>query len=151
MSDLAHNQQFISPYDNSALTRYVIELKHNYINLQESYQILKDTVDTLHDTMTIDYGKQLSLNRAASVRLVSILGGKEAKAYLRIGRRAFKSFWRDYQARFRVNTYRNTPASKYEDALEWIACWEPDDDLYHAVEALNDGKEETYVKTLYNS
>lgn len=93
----------------------------------------------LETSMTVDYGQQKSLNDKHHSRAVRILGGKESQAYKKqtIKDKVFRMIWRDYKDYFGVASYRDTPAARYEEALQYLDEWMPDTNLKLEIQVKN--------------
>lgn len=93
----------------------------------------------LETSMTVDYGQQKSLNDRHHSRAVRILGGKESQAYKKqtIKDKVFRMIWRDYKDYFGVASYRDTPAARYEEALQYLDAWMPDTNLKLEIQVKN--------------
>lgn len=101
-------------------------------------QAIDRRLDHIENTMTIDYEQQQELQSLAKAVAVSAVGGKKSKAYTyqfpptgendrppKMYGMVISRLWHDYQDYFKVNSYKNTPAARYEEALEYINRWTP--------------------------
>ena len=99
-------------------------------------QVIDKRLDHIENTMTIDYGQQQELRNIAKCRALTIIGGKDSRAYtfiypskgkfdkpVRLYGRLNSRMWHDYQDYFRINSYRNTPAVRYEEAVAYLNRW----------------------------
>lgn len=99
-------------------------------------QVIDKRLDHIENTMTIDYGQQQELRNIAKCRALTIIGGKDSRAYtfiypskgkfdkpIRLYGRLNSRMWHDYQDYFRINSYRNTPAVRYEEAVAYLNRW----------------------------
>lgn len=99
-------------------------------------QVIDKRLDHIENTMTIDYGQQQELRNIAKCRALTIIGGKDSRAYtfiypskgefdkpIRLYGRLNSRMWHDYQDYFKINSYRNTPAVRYEEAVAYLKRW----------------------------
>jgi hypothetical protein len=96
--------------------------------LQAVVEHIQDTdirVENLENNMVIDYGQQRVLTERVNQIVIHWLGGKDSNAYSEIGRKVFKECSRDYNDYFNVNARNNTPKLKFDDAIYYLAHWEP--------------------------
>lgn len=111
--------------------------------LQAIFTIDKKTVEMdsrlskLENTMTIDYSQQEELRMTANRTVVELLDGKSSEAYKKLKSRMFQDLWRSYKKYFRVNSYRNTAVKDFEDAVDYIESWKPDEVVLFAINGLN--------------
>lgn len=82
-------------------------------------------IDSLENTMTIDYGQQLVLRKKVNARVVHWLGGKKSNAYKEMSKKVFSECNRDIQDYFDVNSRNNIPKLKFNDAINYIENWTP--------------------------
>ena len=101
-------------------------------------QAIDRRLDHIENTMTIDYEQQQELQSLAKAVTVSAVGGKKSRAYTyqfppagendrppKMYGMVISRLWHDYQDYFKVNSYKNTPVARYEEALEYINRWTP--------------------------
>lgn len=99
---------------------------------------VESRVDKLENTMTIDYGQQQELQSLAKAVVVNAVGGKKARAYTyqyppagendkqpKMYGMAISRLWHDYQDFFGVNSYKNTPMVRFDEALKYLNNWQP--------------------------
>jgi prophage antirepressor-like protein len=82
-------------------------------------------VERLENHMVIDYGQQQVLKEKVNSIVIHWLGGKDSSAYSEIAKKVFSECNRDFQHYFSVNSRNNTPKMKFEDAIYYLAHWEP--------------------------
>lgn len=82
-------------------------------------------VADLENNMIIDYAQQQVLKNEVNKTVVTVLGGKEAQAYKRIGKKVFSECNHDIQDRFSVNSRNNIPRIRFKEAVEYIKSWNP--------------------------
>lgn len=110
-------------------------------------------VDKLENTMTIDYGQQQELQALAKSVAVGAVGGKKARAYSyqypqtdenvrapKMYGMVISRLWHDYQDYFGVNSYKNTPTVKFDEALEYINGWAPPTNMQMEIGKINRGE-----------
>lgn len=88
-------------------------------------QAVECRVNKLEDNMIIDYSQQQVLKNEVNKTVVTVLGGKEAQAYKRIGKKVFSECNHDIQDRFSVNSRNNIPRIRFKEAVEYIKSWNP--------------------------
>jgi hypothetical protein len=86
---------------------------------------VEQRVERLENNMTIDYGQQLVLKDKVNAIVIHWLGGKDSNAYHEISKRVFSECNHDFQKYFNVNARNNTPKLKFDDAIYYLAHWEP--------------------------
>ena len=95
-------QQLKNPFSNLSPELQAI------FTIDKKQQEIEVKVNTLMNTMTIDYSQQEEIRMNTNRRVIEILDGKESKAYKKLKNRMFQDIWRSYKKNFRVNSYRNT-------------------------------------------
>lgn len=98
---------------------------------------LGNKVEKLENNMTIDYSQQEELRSLAVRRVLDALGGKNTPAYEELSKKVFASMWRDYKRILGVNSYRNTPTIKFDDAKKMINEWEPSREMQLMIKGAN--------------
>lgn len=86
---------------------------------------MDERVTTLENTMTLDYSQQQALGEAVNYVVIDALGGKESDAYKEIGKKVFSECNRDLKRYFHVNARSNVPKKRFEEAVEYVQCWQP--------------------------
>ena len=110
-------------------------------------------VDKLENTMTVDYGQQQELQALAKAVAVGAVGGKKARAYSyqypqtdenvrapKMYGMVISRLWHDYQDYFGVNSYKNTPTVRFDEALEYINGWAPPTNMQLEIGKINRGE-----------
>lgn len=110
-------------------------------------------VDKLENTMTVDYGQQQELQALAKSVAVGAVGGKKARAYSyqypqedenvrapKMYGMVISRLWHDYQDYFGVNSYKNTPTVRFDEALEYINGWAPPTNMQLEIGKINRGE-----------
>lgn len=54
-----------------------------------------------------------------------VLGGSGSKAYQEMSKKVFSECNRDIQDYFGVNSRNNIPRLRFEEAMDYVKCWEP--------------------------
>ncbi|MCC8025670.1 MAG: ORF6C domain-containing protein [Clostridium sp.] len=107
-------------------------------------------VDKLENTMTIDYGQQQELQALAKAVAIGAVGGKRARAYTyqypavdendkppKMYGMVISRLWHDYKDYFCVNSYRDTPTVRFDEALEYINGWAPPTNMQLEIGRIN--------------
>jgi hypothetical protein len=102
-------------------------------------QVIEQKVDKLENNMTIDYSQQLELQSIVNRVGTIALGGKGSVAYKAISKTVFKRIWHDFKDYFHVNSYKNTPTARFEDAKAYLEAWQPDTNMKLEISSLNQG------------
>lgn len=126
------------PQQSSSFEDIMIAQLQEQKRLKESVRVIDTRVDKLENTMTIDYAQQLELRELAKNVVMGAVGGKKSRAYTYqypkqgIGDKPPKLYgtvisrvWHDYQSYFKVNSYKNTPAIRFNEAREYLNNWKP--------------------------
>lgn len=111
---------------------------------------VESRVDKLENTMTIDYGQQQELQSLAKAVAVNAVGGKKAKAYTyqyppaaendkqpKMYGMVISRLWHDYQDFFSVNSYKNTPVVRFDEALKYLNSWQPPTNMQLEIGRIN--------------
>lgn len=119
LSDLSPELQAIFAHDKK------IQLVMNHMEDHES------RIDNLENTMTVDYGQQKKLNDQHHTTAIRVLKGKESQEYgdKALKEKVFRSIWRDYKNYFGISSYKDTPAARFGEAMEYLRGWQPDMNL----------------------
>lgn len=100
---------------------------------------IKNRVETLENTMTIDYSEQLTLQEIARKVAIEIMGGKEGVVYKNssLRSRVFTKVWKDYKEYVKVNSYKNTAKVDFEKGKKYLINWTPQGKLLRDIEDMN--------------
>ncbi|MGL4572888.1 MAG: Rha family transcriptional regulator [Clostridium sp.] len=112
----------------------------NYYTLDKKTTALDIRIERLENNMTIDYGQQEEINKLARSKILYILGGKEAKAYKELNKKAFSTFWKDYKRVMNVNSYKNTAVKDLPLAKRLIIEWKAPLELQSLINESNNLK-----------
>ena len=82
-------------------------------------------IEKLEHTMNIDYGQQQALKKQVNASVIRALGGSGSKAYQEMSKKVFSECNRDIQDYFGVNSRNNIPRLRFEEAMDYVKCWEP--------------------------
>lgn len=82
-------------------------------------------IEKLEHTMNIDYGQQQVLKKQVNTSVIRALGGSGSKAYQEMSKKVFSECNRDIQDYFGVNSRNNIPRLRFEEAMDYVKCWEP--------------------------
>ena len=98
------------------------------INHMEDHE---SRIDNLENTMTVDYGQQKKLNDQHHATEIKVLGGKDTQEYgdKELRDKVFRSIWRDYKDYFGISSYKDTPAARFGEAMQYLSGWRPDMNL----------------------
>lgn len=102
---------------------------------------VESRIDSLEDNIHITRSQQKQLKQFVSEIVVSALGSKHSTAYKKFSGKAFSTFWRDYYNRFNVTSYLDTPKLSFQEALQFINDWKPNDELKYLIIGAN-----TYIQ-----
>lgn len=114
---------------------------------------VEQRVDKLENTMTVDYEQQQRLKELAKTVAINAVGGKKARAYTyqypqrdeydkppKMYSMVISRLWHDFQDYFTVNSYKNTPKVRYEEALKYINAWQPPTNMQLDIGKINRGE-----------
>ena len=104
-------------------------------------QVVESRLDDLEDNIHITRSQQKKLRQFVNSVVVSALGSRHSNAYKLFSGKAFSAFWRDYYNRFNVTSYLDTPKMKWQEALQFVNDWKPNEELRCLILGAN-----TYVK-----
>lgn len=99
-------------------------LKHD-----EKIQKVEYRLDDLEDNIHITRSQQKKLKQFANSVVISALGSRHSNAYKMFSGKAFSAFWRDYYNYFNVSSYLDTPKVKWQEALQFVNDWKPNEEL----------------------
>lgn len=96
-------------------------------------------IESLENTMTIDYSQQLVLQQIAKYVAVEAMGGKNSKTYKdkSVSSKVFAQVWKDYKEYFEVNSYKNTARVEFERAKEYLKGWKAQGAILREIETTN--------------
>ncbi|WP_238884445.1 Rha family transcriptional regulator [Clostridium sp. YIM B02551] len=100
---------------------------------------IETRVESLENTMTIDYSQQLTLCEIAKHIAIESMGGKDTPSYKNSSLRSkvFSQVWKDFKEYFQVNSYKNTAVKDYEKAKEYLGNWKAQGKILREIEDCN--------------
>jgi prophage antirepressor-like protein len=87
---------------------------------------LDDRVTTLEDTMRVSGPQEKSLQDAAKLRVLKVLGGMDSNAYKQCGSKIFRQCWHDFKQYFQLPRYSELPRIKFSEGIQFLGVWLPD-------------------------
>lgn len=99
----------------------------------------EERITHLENTMTIDYEQQQELKKTVNKRVIEVLGGKKALAYKEMSKKVFSECNHDIQDYFRVNSRKNIPTKRYQEAVEYVEGWNPSNNTILEIRSCNVG------------
>lgn len=108
----------------------------------EEIKEVKDDIKNLKQEMVVNSRQERDLLKAKNRMLISVCGGnKQMPAYgdRRIRRAVTSSMWNQYWDYFQVSTYKDTPAARIDEAVNYIETWVPDTNLRIEIAKVNQG------------
>lgn len=137
----------------SSELQFMIRLELNQKEQATELKHIDSRVDHLEDTMTIDYGQQLELRDLAKSTVLHVIGGKHSLAYTyqypkksendkppKLFGIVMSRIWHDYQDYFGVNSYKNTPVVRFDEAKVYLSNWKPPINMRLEIEKINRGQ-----------
>lgn len=129
-SAFIHNQVILSDYS----TEMQALLIHD-----KQIQKVKKRVDALEDNIAITRSQQKQLKQFVNKVVVSALGSRYSNAYKMFSGKVFSAFWHDYYNHFNVSSYLDTPKLKYQEALQFVNDWMPNNEIECLIKGANIG------------
>ncbi|MGE7114343.1 ORF6C domain-containing protein [Lysinibacillus sp. NPDC047702] len=120
-----------------ASMRLSLETSEEVETLKVEVNEVKQTVQTLVDTMRIDGNQEAQINKRAREVIVIALGGKESTAYKKVSRQVFSAFWRDFKNHFEVPRYGEIPKTRFAESIKFISMWQPSTTLRMEINSYN--------------
>ncbi|BAQ11352.1 antirepressor [Bacillus sp. OxB-1] len=130
---------YTQPKSQPALTVEQQAREHLKLSIMTSERVdgIEQDVKYLKDHMRINGAQEQRINMNARGKIMECLGGKDAKAYKEIGKKAFSQFWREFKGYFEIPRYGELPKVRFEEALNFIQEWSPDTALRLEIKKLN--------------
>lgn len=126
----------------------LIEVLQLQKRTNENVRTLRKDVDDIKKNTPIHPSLNNLLTKLRRRRVVSMLGGKESKAYThvypegssykRLSNKVFAEAGRDFNSHFGLSTYAELPQPKYEEAKEYWENWEPSHNTKLEIKRIND-------------
>jgi len=120
-----------------ASMRLTLETSEEVESLKIEVTEVKQSIQSLVDTMRIDGNQEAQINKRAREVIVTALGGKDSKAYKKISRQVFSAFWRDFKNHFEVPRYGEIPKTRFAESIKFISMWQPSTTLRMEISAFN--------------
>ncbi|MFD2867513.1 Rha family transcriptional regulator [Kurthia populi] len=98
---------------------------------------IKEDVDFLKDNMRINTYQEKQLQDIVKRKVMASLGGYKSTAYEMLANKAFKSAWRDFKNHFGISTYKELPATKFDEGIQLLGFWEPSASMKFEIAAYN--------------
>ena len=124
-------EQSIQPSNTKLLLQTA--LKH-----EEEIEEIKTDVQVLKNTMRIDGAEEFQISQKGKEKVIECLGGKDSNAYLKISKKVFSQFWRDFKKYFVIPRYGDLPKKRFDEAIQFIEEWYPDTSTRLEIKALNE-------------
>lgn len=102
-------------------------------------QVVESKVNKLENTMVINHGQAKEIECARKSRAITILGGMKSNAYKELSGKVFRAIGHDYKEYFNINVYDNTPFARFNEAVEYLNNWVPDNNLQIEINIANRG------------
>ena|SRR5699024_7194264 len=96
-----------------------------------------ERIANLEDNMRMSGAEEYRIHSNAKKKVVECLGGKDAKAYKEISRKAFAKFWNEFKCHFEIPRYGELPTKRFDEGLFFIDAWQPDTSMRLEIKALN--------------
>lgn len=89
--------------------------------------------------MVVDYVQQRTLTAQVNTVVVAALGGSDSPAYQdkNVRGRTYSECNRDIQNWFRVNSRKNIPRKRFDEAVEYIQRWRPSTNMSMLIHQTN--------------
>ena len=142
MSELTPTQQLIEMSKLQTLTlEKVDKLEIGLLQAQSDIKQMQDTA-YIHPAIAN------MITKKRRKRVIDCMGGAKSKAYNfskvdsagkkhRFSSEVFREMELDFKSEFGLNSYAELPKSKKQDALEYIAMWEPCTNTKRKIHQLN--------------
>src|SRR5699024_7687023 len=76
-----------------------------------------ERIANLEDNMRMSGAEEYRIHSNAKKKVVECLGGKDAKAYKEISRKAFAKFWNEFKCHFEIPRYGELPTKRFDEGL----------------------------------
>ena len=107
------------------------EGNNSITGISEIFKRIGNIENILENNMTINFGQQQAIQKTVKENALRALGGKKSLAYsdARIRTKIYSAIWRAYKNHFKVASYRDTLTYQYAEAINFVTCWSPEEEL----------------------
>lgn len=98
---------------------------------------IKEVVDYLKDNMRINTYQEKQLQDIVKSKVMRALGGYRTLAYKALAGKTFIAAWRDFKNHFGIASYKELPASKFDEGVQLLGFWEPSASLKFEISSYN--------------
>lgn len=99
------------------------ELKGEVKNLNSTVLGLKDNLNILIESSTINTRQQQKLYATAKDRINHLLGGAHSKSYKDNGKSYFINLWNDLKEQYECGSYKDLNPMYFSEALDFVSKW----------------------------
>lgn len=142
MNELTPTQQLIEMSKLQTLTLEKVD------NLEIGLLQAQNDIKQIQDTAYVHPAIANMITKKRRKRVIDCMGGAKSKAYNfsevdstgkkhRFSSEVFREMELDFKSEFGLNSYAELPKSKKQDALEYIAMWEPCTNTKRRINQLN--------------
>lgn len=142
MNELTPTQQLIEMSKLQTLTLEKVD------NLEIGLLQAQNDIKQIQDTAYVHPAIANMITKKRRKRVIDCMGGANSKAYNylevesagkkhRFSSEVFREMELDFKSEFGLNSYAELPKSKKQDALEYIAMWEPCTNTKRRINQLN--------------
>lgn len=113
------------------------------INKQEEFanqlNMNEGRISNLEDTMRINGTQEYKIHSLGTKAVVKALGGKDSKAYKQLSKKTFSAMWHSFKHYFSIPRYGELPAKQYEEGIDFVSTWQPDQEMKMLIAKINRG------------
>lgn len=142
MNELTPTQQLIEMSKLQTLTLEKVD------NLEIGLLQAQNDIKQIQDTAYVHPAIANMISKKRRKRVIDCMGGVNSKAYNylqvdstgkkhRFSSEVFREMELDFKSEFGLNSYAELPKTKKQDALEYIAMWEPCTNTKRRINQLN--------------
>ena len=142
MNELTPTQQLIEMSKLQIMTLEKVD------NLEIGLLQAQNDIKQIQDTAYVHPAIANMITKKRRKRVIDCMGGANSKAYNylevesagkkhRFSSEVFREMELDFKSEFGLNSYAELPKSKKQDALEYIAMWEPCTNTKRRINQLN--------------
>lgn len=85
---------------------------------------IKQDVDFLKDNMRINTYQEKVLQDIVKRKVLKVLGGYKTLAYDALSSKTFRRAWNEFRNHFMISTYKELPAEKFNEGIEFLNLWD---------------------------